>query len=398
MAVLRVTLPSYAGLSTVASKLADADAQLAGVHPFTRVRLHVDGFLRISAIALATAWARDARQRGLECAVTGATDTVNYWERIRALDLIGADQRPQINRRPEAGRFVEMVDASNPSRIANAIDDIMTFLMFGFVDTGKALPALEWILGEMFDNVLEHAEDVGAAVAVAQRYDQRNEVELAVVDRGIGLTSALSGSGRRLSDIEAVDAAIQVGVSSKGEGRGNGLAGIDQISAVNGGTFQLLSGSALRCRDEDHAQVHEIAWLRGTCASVILKTDRDIDLSKTLIGALDWSFIDRVWDVQDTHLTIRLREVTDTVATRQAGQRLATYVLNLLSDRDGTVCLEFDGVRPTSAFTGELMKELDNHVPDQWRKRLLFQGLEPFALSIVHHAARRYGPVRVAFT
>ena len=394
MSALEVQIGVSASLPDVVGALAAADRSLRGVHPFRDVVVHLDGFLRISSIAMLTAWARDVSQRGLRVHVKATSDVRNYLERMGVLELAGIEGRPRVRARPQGGRFVVMQDVSRPEVIGTAIDAMLEFVLHAYPDEVDLFPSVEWVLGEVLDNVQEHAHDPGCAVAVAQRYEKVHEIELAVVDRGIGLAAALGTDRGGLDAAEAVSLAVRQGVSSKGVGRGNGLAGISQIAALNRGRFTLLSGAASRVQGESgDAETSGHEHFAGTCASVVLRSDHGVDLAQTLIGAGDWTYLDRLWADADGMMTLDVAERLDTVATREAAHRLATYVINVLAGRSGALRLDFGRSRnPTSAFCGELVGILLAGLGPSWPRRVVFSGLTPFGKQILSHASSAGSP------
>lgn len=389
--MLTVRVEQKADLTAVAKALATAESDLAGIHPYKEVVVHIGGFLRISAIAMLTAWARDIVQRGLAVHFRAPT-SLTYLERMGVLELTDAQFRPAVRARPEGGRFVTMHDVSTQDQIGDAIDRILEFLMYAFNDEHELLAATEWVLGEMLDNVHEHARDPGCAVAVAQRYDHSIELELAVVDRGVGLGTSLHELQPGASDLSALGLAVRQGVSSKGRGRGNGLAGITQIARVNEGRFSLMSGGAARFQwgDEPVADVVTPTY-RGTCVSVVLRSDRGVDLSQTLIGSSDWTYFDRLWSLDEGVIRLAVASQLETVATRDAARRLANYLANLLRTGQGGVELDFArSGNPTTAFMGELLQQLVDAVGQPELKRLGFSGLSALGRSVLHHASIPY--------
>ena len=99
-------------------------------------------------------------------------------------------------------------------------------------------------LCELASNVTTHAEVTHGYVA-AQTYPAKGTIVFAVSDSGIGVRQSLAGRYHPANDQEALQLAVQYGVSTTGEGgRGSGLH--DVMDSVVGlrGTFTIISGSA----------------------------------------------------------------------------------------------------------------------------------------------------------
>lgn len=391
-----LVVPAQASAWQVIGELNKADATLGDTQGIDSIQIVPEGFLRVSEIALITAWAREKQREGFQLELNCPNESViNYWERMKALELMNAKTRRRLRARPTAGRFVEMHEVTSES-IGPTIDAIMDVFLHAYIAKKNHLEAVEWILAEMLANVDEHSEDSGCAVAIAQRYEDAGELELAVVDRGIGLTESLSHIRPGLTDQEAVELAVEEGVSGKGSGRGNGLAGTAQIARVNGGRFLLLSGTAMRFQVPSHTRVLDASRMKGTYASVSLRLDESIDFSRTLIGDLNWTFVNSLLSDSGGLARISVKDKVDSLATRRAAERFSIFLINLLNKASEPVLLDFKGSMPSSAFIGELFKKLEDQMPGRWQESVVIGGLRGLATAVVNRAAAPYGGVQVA--
>lgn len=106
------------------------------------------------------------------------------------------------------------------------------------------------MLGELLDNAVTHASSPVGVYAAAQVHQRAADVQLAVADAGIGIRSHLARNPRfrNLTAAQALNAALQPGVTGTSERRGNGLP--DLLSTASGFGGQLLLRS-----DDGYAQV-----------------------------------------------------------------------------------------------------------------------------------------------
>jgi hypothetical protein len=137
---------------------------------------------------------------------------------------------PQVRRINRKERLVEL------SRI-NCGDDVQEFIgrawdvTKGQLGSGPLAKACATALGAATENVLDHASSPIGALVAAQRY--QDGLELAVVDLGAGIPTTLRRERMyaALSDLEAVERALDDKVTSTGVGgRGAGL--YELVSAV----------------------------------------------------------------------------------------------------------------------------------------------------------------------
>ena len=157
----------------------------------------------------------------------------------------------------------------------------------------RATPAfqvLSYAMREMIRNVVEHSASSDLAYA-AQYWPGTGKAEIAITDRGMGLSKSLSSNPKlgTVSDEQALDLAVQPGVSSKTwrkqrsrsvwANSGYGLYMVKGLCVASGGSFSIASGSFVRTwskKGELTAPTH----LKGTTVILQLNSDNleDIDL------------------------------------------------------------------------------------------------------------------------
>lgn len=146
-----------------------------------------------------------------------------------------------------------------------------------------AFEALSYAMREMMRNVVEHSGSIDLAY-VAQFWPSTGKAEIAVTDRGIGLAKSLSSNPKigRVSDDEAVDLAVQPGVSSKTwrkqssrsdwNNSGYGLYMAKGLCVASGGSFSIASGSVAKTWSR-RANATSPTHHKGT--TVVLQLDSD---------------------------------------------------------------------------------------------------------------------------
>ncbi|MGH8987958.1 MAG: hypothetical protein ACRDXC_05075 [Acidimicrobiales bacterium] len=184
-----------------------------------------------------------------DCPVT--PDVHNYLGRMNFYDGLASRVRlsavpPQLNRRDRRARLIEVcriVSADDVQVLEESVWEVAR-AHFG---TGSMAKACVSVIAAATENVLDHADSPVGAVVAAQSY-RNTGLKLAVVDLGRGIPTTLRTRREycHLSDVEAVERALDDGVTSTGQaGRGAGLAEIiDSARRTKNSTLVIQSGRA----------------------------------------------------------------------------------------------------------------------------------------------------------
>jgi len=146
--------------------------------------------------------------------------------------------------------------------------------------SGELQETLTYSIREIMRNVVEHSGSDKIHIC-AQYWPQRHEVEVGIVDDGIGIHRALIGNPafEGLSEAEALQMAVMPGISGNPlAGRGNhqwnnsgyGLYMTSRICR-NGGVFLLCSGDSGIKLDQDGKHTFDTDF-RGTAIRLVINT------------------------------------------------------------------------------------------------------------------------------
>ena len=167
------------------------------------------------------------------------------------------------------------------SKADDVIRDIADSQNSGNVCCGES--AFKYLLSELVDNIYEHSE-FSSALVMAQRYDKMKFVEMCFFDNGLTIPGALAKAGKKLSALQAVQAAVS-GTSTKGLERGFGLgSSIKLATAPRGlnGRFLLVSGTAALSVEPDKAEKFDLSGplgLGGTLVSIRIPfSSKDVNI------------------------------------------------------------------------------------------------------------------------
>jgi len=109
----------------------------------------------------------------------------------------------------------------------NGEEDRVLGLIYRFHDHGRSYGgenAFKYLIAEMVDNIYQHSRFSNAFV-MAQRYEKKGFVEVAIIDDGITIGGSLRGAGMRVDDdVDAIARILREGISAKGsDTRGYGI-------------------------------------------------------------------------------------------------------------------------------------------------------------------------------
>jgi hypothetical protein len=367
---MHIVLPQDCNHIDVIHALHDAGAFASDASQIT-VTVPRNAFLHTPAIAFLCAWALDQEQQGRTVRFAGDQNVLNYLSRLNLFRHIQQPYAEQFNRHDAAGRFIPLRLIADELSVGDASNAVCDLVLRNLDNAEAFLPALEWCVYEVLDNVRLHANVQVPGVVCAQVFPQLRRLDVAICDVGQGIRRSLSESHQIDTDEQALRMALQRGVTRNPQvGQGNGLAGSLEISRLNGGDFDLWSGNALYDLATD--QVHPLPTVPGTGVLFSLDIDRPIRLEQTFIGDSGWSYLDVIATEADQDGRIVVRDECLNTGTRESAAALRRKISALLPRADGSLTLDFSAVeRSSSSFLDELLGRLANELgPDAFWERI----------------------------
>jgi len=201
------------------------------------------------------------------------------------LASLSEDHAASFSPKPENG--------SRPCRVFSATDkpgEIATDLTDAIAEvcqTDTVSRSTTWFtLNEIAQNVVDHASSPGGAVAIAETESGGTELEVAIVDRGVGVRTSLAANPdyRELSsDLEALRAALRAGVTGRTDKPGGlGLFFTRVLLQANGGILVVRSGTARVATGAVYEEEFNLVAMRGTLVTFSFRTDRPFSLEPLL--------------------------------------------------------------------------------------------------------------------
>ena len=253
---------------------------------------------------------------------------------------------------------------------AHVLTKALMALIQRCVDLGEGVQqSLNFCLYEILDNVFQHSK-AGCGYLMANLVSQESRLSLTIVDTGIGVYNSFRPSKYHpASHFDALTLAIQEGITSTGDRRGNGLFALQRTVQQNQGRLELRSGYGNLLID-----VHGANGKDRLSKPVIddehhgLVVDWQIDLKHqvSLDEALSMTMVNEQLEVFENDNGAHVVKISNHDAgtgSRRAAEELRHYIKNILSLGAGRLVLDFDGVEVVSAsfadeVIGKLVEEL----------------------------------------
>lgn len=347
-------------------------------------------FVDLPAIAWLCAWGLKQRQLGRRFSVAGHTQSLNLLARYDLFQHLGIPYDESFRRRAAVGRFIPLRLIADSASVKAASDAICDLVLRTLDNAADFLPALEWAVNEIIDNIIVHAAATVPGVVCAQLYPNQQRLVVSICDAGQGILNSLAQSHVLADHQEALLLALQRGVTRSLEvGMGNGLAGSQEISRLNGGNFQLWSGDALYDLASNGAR--RIPFVAGTGVAFTLNTDVPVRLAQTFMGERGWSYLNAAIERLEEQGGILVAAECLNTGTRETALALRRKIIALLTTQDReqanvptqttdlTVTLNFADVKSaSSSFLDELLGRLAFYLgADAFYRRIKISNLLP---------------------
>jgi hypothetical protein len=234
---------------------------------------------------------------------------------------------------------------------------------------------------------------------MAQYLRETRRLLIAVADGGIGIhRSFVEGAGgyRPPLAVDALRLAVAQWTSSTGEKRGNGLYGLAEVVAQNGGTLDIRSGKGwFHCSPagRDSAQLAQRDWLviddnhHSTLIDFQLNVAASVDLGSLLGMEIISTHLEEIID-DDGYFVIPMKKYAEYVVTREGAKRLQVKLINYLAEGAPGLILDFSDMRVIgSSFADETIVRLVQHYGlEEFRQKFLVRNASAAVQGIISRA------------
>ena len=221
-----------------------------------------------------------------------------------------------------SGRFIPLRIVRDSQEKTQLITDIIPLLHLQ--SEPEQAKTIGYIITELVDNVLEHANTSIGAIVCAQYYPRSNCIRIGIADTGIGIREAINQSHAASTDIDAIQLALWPGITgtTTKEGgteynAGAGLFFIKSIASVNRDYFVIYSGNAfykmlkksdrMRLRlnadpfTDKHTKDNSLPYWKGTVVGIDITLDQKAAQFSLLLKAIRDTYSTSVKERRKTH-------------------------------------------------------------------------------------------------
>lgn len=255
-------------------------------------------------------------------------------------------------------------------------EEIINKLKYSIECEEGVLVGMSWCINEIMDNVFNHSNAKKGYIMV-QLHKRAKKVAISIFDTGQGLFNSLNKSGEYTikDEFEAIELATKKGVTgNRNLGQGNGLWGLKNIIEDNKGYLSIQTGHVniiYNCENNTEKRSANLPILdqNNLCTRVdfTIKFNNLINVNKALDHYEPMEKINcEIQDMTDYNGWIDFnvkKEATGGVGTRESGQRMRKYLLNMMRIEKNPILINFidiDMITSSFAdeFIGKFIKEI----------------------------------------
>lgn len=380
-------LPQQCTIDALAKQLGQAGA-FAGDWESLALFFPQKGFVHCSALTFLCAWGRQQLKTGRHLLFRGDKTTEQNLARLGLHEHLGLAYQGR-SRQLAVERFVPLRLILNEQDVALPAKAIHDLILQHFENATDFLPAVDWAVSEILDNVLRHADATDPGAVYAEYFPHEHRLDIAICDLGRGIYASLGEAMALWSHGHAVTTALQRGVTrSEDIGQGNGLAGALEIVKKNRGGMLLWTGDVVyRVEGGQEKGFVQIPEIPGTGVGFSLDTRNPVDLTDTWIASASMNpFVDDKAARFENVSPIDVASECSNTGTRAPAQRLRVEILHRLSAHGGPVTLNFTSVTSaSSSFLDELLGRLAYELgPHGFREKVKVTGLSGLIVSMAN--------------
>ncbi len=171
--------------------------------------------------------------------ITEKCKRLNYASRINFFDHLGLSYTEDFARHDTNGNFIEISNIKKGS--FNISEQFEGIFKDDFGLSKNDIGNISFMIDELICNMTMHSKSNSGAYFYCQKFPSRQQIEIVIVDSGIGIANSLSKAYPDLENAEYLAKCIEYEVTS-GEGRGHGLFFTSEFIRQNNCEMSLISG------------------------------------------------------------------------------------------------------------------------------------------------------------
>lgn len=236
------------------------------------------------------------------------------------------------------------------------------------VHFGKdVIETLDYVLGEVMDNVLVHSKKEHGYF-MGQIHKKKHYIAFTIFDTGQGIYKSFKGSTHTpKSELDAITLALREGVTN-GAGKGNGLFGLHSVVKLANGILNVTSGQASYQYINGNENCFENRqYLSSDQRSTTIDFQIDYTVGHNFNDVLVFNGVKvnlvnlRLEDMSDDYdiYTYNIDQESEGTGTRIAAHRVFNDIMNILETKPRKIIIDFKGTNVISAsYADELIAQL----------------------------------------
>lgn len=248
-------------------------------------------FAGLSTLTALVALQRKISSLGCKVLVNhpASEDVRRYISRMNYYANIDMQHKEDFIRHNEDDRFLPVehfLASDSMSDLPNRLSEIV---ITRTPLTGNLKTSVDYMFGEVIDNVCVHSESCIGGFVGAQFYPSKHKLELCIVDGGCGIAASLKRNPIffDMPEGDLLVSALKYGVGenvsgpreSPGYGRGKGLAIITNMVKCADGVMRIISGNAGMTVSSLGVALETGVYFPGTVVSIEIPTDAQKEVS-----------------------------------------------------------------------------------------------------------------------
>lgn len=299
----------------------------------------------------------------------------------------------------DGDRHVPVMRFRDETEMEEAIKSVIDVILSNIEGiTLKQMEAFEWSLGEITDNVLNHAKSEIGGFVQATNIPKFDRIEFVVADPGMGIPASLDMVGK---GEEALEYAVSEGGTRNNEtNSGNGLFGSLRIAVGSGGEFHLYSQCAsLDARSDGDKEDIRYKTYKVPYSGTVVISQTSYKDEESLQNALRFkgvvheppcNYMELKYEKTDSEdMEFLMKQEASSFRSREGGRQTRVKIKNLLNQKPrAKMAVSFNDVNViTSSFADEVFGKLFAEMgPVQFMKRIDIVDANSLIEGLIGHA------------
>lgn len=142
--------------------------------------------------------------KGYSVSFVGDRNILNYLSRLNFFSELSIDFVETITRR-RTSTIVPVMQIKDEMDVQNTCNTLCEFVLKNIPNSSNFLPAFEWCINEVIDNIRNHSQSSTPGIVCGQYYPATHKLLISIVDSGIGIKDSLSeGHSSFATNIDAI--------------------------------------------------------------------------------------------------------------------------------------------------------------------------------------------------